>query len=1283
MVKGGSTQQLGSYVSILDVAAADIAQLSDDLLAELLGRLVEAEAEEHGIPLSAVVHGGHDNAPDRGADARVSWPGGPERTDFFPRRTTVFQSKAERMSAKPLKDEMAPGGVPRALFEELAEEDGAYVIFCGKDNCNDGMLRDRKGAMRSAVSSVSQSDRLALDFYDASRIARWVNTHVGVAAWLRDRLGRPLQGWRPYEPWSRPDAREQLPYLTDDTSRAAFTFAENSPQVSILEALERVRSQLSHGGRSVRLVGLSGTGKTRFAEALFDDGVGKEALPKSRVIYGDVASAQASPMAVAEHLITEARPVIMIADNCPAAVHREVTKIITRPNSQASFLSIDYDVGEDQPESTLVLVLREDSDGLIRALLEQRAPGLLTTDRDRIADFSGGNSRIALVLVRSAEEGGSLAHLTDRELVRRLFQDDRLQTNDTLMRCAEVASLVIQYSVEPSVESADPEHHYLARLASVSPEEMYRATREFLDRGVGQQRGRWRAVLPHALAARLARQALKRIPQSQLYAAFAESAPRRLALSFAKRLGQVDDDPEAQALARKFLAPDGPVGVVSADDAWALEMLQAVAPAAQEAALDFVERSLEANEAGALICDGSTARYWIAKLLMHLAYKRELFNLAAFLLARVVKDEDKDNNVHTVRRLFQQLFWVVMSGTLADPDQRLDYVEDLLASDDDNTRLLGIDALEAALKASGFSSSTDLTKFGGQVRFLGWYPETNEQVEHLFARAARRLTALAVSADPSAERARSALANRLRELTEGRFVHIAEEVSLAMRAGGFWAAGWREICTRLHFHRQEMDAELRDRLDGLEQLLSPKTLDERFEAFVLHPYWELYTPFPKHEDDDHVDVRAEVETIALELRDTNGRLYEYVERATCPGGQGQTALFGESLVAAGFEVGHLYAIGIRAWEVARPKSQQIGFLFGVLAGTAKRNVEEAEDVLDRIAGHESLAGELVSVSCAVRPISPRSLNRIIRSLRACRVQPRSLVGLAGAASRRELPEAELATLLGELVERGRDGITAAVHILSNAQLKRASSQFSPDLWAIARRVVESEHLFYGTDISRTYLAKVLAEAVLDHENDPQLALTIVRNIRRAIEGGAWGDESLKDVMRFVARRYPEVFLNDVMLHGRTESVAWRFFTDSDDGDIRHSEHPIDFVDPAHLVRWVKDDPKGRAGQVAQVLTFASTSNGSGEMIWRPVALNLISIEETAVETLKHFEQRFYLRGWVGSEAHRYARRRPLCEALRDHSNPNVRRWARDALIRMEREIRSAEERERARNQSFE
>jgi hypothetical protein len=242
---------------------------------------------------------------------------------------------------------------------------------------------------------------------------------------------------------------------------------------------------------------------------------------------------------------------------------------------------------------------------------------------------------------------------------------------------------------------------------------------------------------------------------------------------------------------------------------------------------------------------------------------------------------------------------------------------------------------------------------------------------------------------------------------------------------------------------------------------------------------------------------------------------------------------------------------------------------------------------------------------------------------------------------------------------------------------------SADLWAIGRRIVESEHLYFSSDISRTYTAKILAEAVLDHYDDPQLASTVVRNVRSAIEGGAWGDESLKDILRFVARRYPEVFLSDQWFMDRSGSISWQFFIRNDDSDIRKTLNPIDCIEPARLIAWVKADPKARAGRVAQLLTYATNTHDSAEMTWTPAALELISIEETLGDVLKQFEQRIYLGSWTGSEAHRYARRRPLCEALRDHRNPSVRRWARDALQRMERAIRSAEERERARNQSFE
>jgi len=51
-------------------------------------------------------------------------------------------------------------------------------------------LRSRGHAMRAAVAD--------LDFYDRTRMATWVREYPGLILWLRERIGLPLAGWRPF-----------------------------------------------------------------------------------------------------------------------------------------------------------------------------------------------------------------------------------------------------------------------------------------------------------------------------------------------------------------------------------------------------------------------------------------------------------------------------------------------------------------------------------------------------------------------------------------------------------------------------------------------------------------------------------------------------------------------------------------------------------------------------------------------------------------------------------------------------------------------------------------------------------------------------------------------------------------------------------------------------------------------------------------------------------------------------------------------------------------------------
>lgn len=183
---------------------------------------------------------------------------------------------------------MRPNGVLRKKIEEVALESGAYVLVSSGTSTTARMLKNRIEAMEQAVTDAPNSEKLHLDFLDRGRIATWVRTHPSLILWVREKIGRPLQGWQPYRNWANPSADLQEEYVIDDELR--FGEGVNPDQkYTVLDGLQLLRLQLLQAGKPSRLVGLSGVGKTRFVQALFDERLGEHALPPSHAYYTDIS----------------------------------------------------------------------------------------------------------------------------------------------------------------------------------------------------------------------------------------------------------------------------------------------------------------------------------------------------------------------------------------------------------------------------------------------------------------------------------------------------------------------------------------------------------------------------------------------------------------------------------------------------------------------------------------------------------------------------------------------------------------------------------------------------------------------------------------------------------------------------------------------------------------------------------------------------------------------------------------------------------------------------------
>ncbi len=331
--------------NLLDITGDDIAELNDTDLRSLIGLLCEADYRSGDLSTRGITWGGHQDAADGGLDVVVRDEGEPPANSFVPKKHTGLQVKNPDMPRKKILEEMRPKGVLRDSIKELIQAGGAYLIVSSKASTTEKTRANRLNAMREAVENEENSQNLFVDFLDRGQVATWVRNHPSLILWVRNKIGRPLQGWRPYENWANAPGGIEEEYLLDDGLRLHDGTGSACEVLSAQDGLFRLRSALSSPRSSVRLVGLSGVGKTRLVQALFDERIGEQQLDSSLAIYTDISdSPLPEPGAMAEQLVASQSKIILIVDNCPPDLHRRLTTTCIQPDSAVSLLTVEYDV---------------------------------------------------------------------------------------------------------------------------------------------------------------------------------------------------------------------------------------------------------------------------------------------------------------------------------------------------------------------------------------------------------------------------------------------------------------------------------------------------------------------------------------------------------------------------------------------------------------------------------------------------------------------------------------------------------------------------------------------------------------------------------------------------------------------------------------------------------------------------------------------------------------------------------------------------------------------------
>jgi hypothetical protein len=540
--------------------------------------------------------------------------------------------------------EMRPGGVLRTVIQKLADESGAYIIVSSTGSTSDSVLKNRIEAMAEAVNDLPNGSSLTLDFYDRTRLATSVRDHPGLIPWVRTKVGKAILGWRAFGAWAYSPDGISGEYLLDEKLRIHIGKNDSEGGFPPLEGIKQIRDQ-SWLGLSEQEFRVD---KWNIClQALFDDRIGENSLDPSLAIYTNMTDEpDPQPTGLTSDLIADRTRAIVVIDNCPPELHRRISEVCRSSGSTVSAITVEYDIREDQPEGTEVFRLEPASIALIEKLVQHRFPSLSTVDSGTIAEFSGGNARIGIALASTIRNNEPITGLSEEELFQRLFLQ-RHAEDGPLLLVAQACSLVYSFQGQDVSTGDQAELIRLGAMIGENAPEMFRGVAELQRRDLVQHRGAWRAVLPHAIANRLAKLALQNIPFATIEAQLIQGAPERLLKSFSRRLGYLHNSKEAVAIVDKWLAAGGRLGNVTELNNVAKEMLKNVAPVSPEATLATLERALFGSDGDKAMASCADCIH----LIRSLAYDATLFERCVALLLKYAEgagDDGKSNDAPRV-----------------------------------------------------------------------------------------------------------------------------------------------------------------------------------------------------------------------------------------------------------------------------------------------------------------------------------------------------------------------------------------------------------------------------------------------------------------------------------------------------------------------------------------------------------------------------------------------------------------------------------------------------------
>lgn len=1238
--------------------------LSPGHAVSLFRRLLWAEAGRVGIGRNLVDVPDCINVGDGGIDAFIS-DAEPSSEDLIPWGTSVFQIKSADLEPKACRRELHESGdLRKQLKPELSarlDEGVTYVLVLMADITN-VMFQNRYEALRSELHKYGYADT-PVRIYTANQLAGFASRHPAFVASVRPELSTCV----PHERWG-----------TFRDVRVPGAFVSDSDRQNLVTSITRTMRERT-ACPVIRLTGLPGVGKTRSAyEALLPDDLCEQ------VLYLQNASELAGSGLVNVLSNDQETSAILVVDECDLELHRQLTNALSTQGSRLGLITMSYEVG-NLPMPTVELHASPLGVEAIEDILRQEYPNLPSLTRRRLAEFSDGYPRIAVLLAEnSVAEGAATPYISvsDDELMDRLIRG-RLPIGSNQYNITKTVLTGLSLFQRIGIDGiGEEEGKWLANWFEVPWQQFRQVLTEQKARGIIQGE-HYAYVTPFMLRVHLLKewwtaQGFRDEDGLNRFLSGMPSTVREdLFNRFVEHMPYIAAAERGLQLVRHMLGDGGILSNYEVlDSDLGGRLFLALTEADATTAMGRAQRLLGGKSREELLNFRRGRRYTV-EALTRMAVWQELFQPASRLILALAEAEN-ESWANNASGEFANLF-NTGTGELAPTEasfaERFPVLREALLSDSSIKRKLALRACRSALNAFPSHKVIGPEYQGLRKEPNFWRPATYGELFNAYRDTWSLVRgSLRNLEDDERGEAISVLLQSARGLT--RYVQLTDMIVETFQSlSDDRRVDRREIINQvvqiLHYDEGRLQPEISEKWRELYETLSGDDFSSRLERYVAMNLIEDRHSF----NGEVVDkARPEIERLALEAMEEPAKLVAemswLVTRRAEAGHR-----FGYELGKR--DLGSLALHDIFMAQENAGQDETLDFFGGYLRAVFEREPTTWEELMDSVARNPLRSNWVVSLTWHSGSLSKRASNRILKLIRRGLVLPETLGMFRYGGLVCSLESEDLDSWVSLLLEHDEPRSTSTaldllVMYFEGKELPRepALSVISHPSWfRQTDSHLPSHDAYWWSDVAETLCNRF-------HDATLQIADLILMHLGdrgTVVYGFEHGPLKVLDT---AMRQQPERVweLASSMLGPPIDARAFHireWLKGSEDFGSGGS-HILEEV-PRELVwSWVDEEPEFRPIYLAGFVPKLMRSPQDRSSLARDLLVRYGDNEKVRVELWANFSSG----GWWGPESQYLSDKRSwLIDIQKNETDRNVLLWIGEYVDNLERRIEAARQEE--------